>query len=262
MDKDLIAIIEEYIKSDLYSYEKNRERLYIAFTFHSNAIEGNTMTLEETEAIFTIQRFSEKKTIKENLEILDYKGAINFIIEQARGKTEITEKFIKQVNAEVLKNTGSIVNTALGTVNASNGEYRLSTVQVGTTIFPDAGKIQYLMQRFIKNYQNIIFNSVIEIINKAADIHFDFVSIHPFYDGNGRTARLLMNYVMQCNNLPFINLNREDKTEYIKALKMTREKENMDFFRVFIKSQFQKQLKNELIIIQNNKQTKNFFLSF
>ena len=254
----LIKIVKKYINSDLFSFETNKQKLYINFAFHSNAIEGNTLTLEETENIFTINRFSEKKSINDNLEIFDYKQAIKFILNQAKKQKQITQDFIKTINANVLKNTGAIVNSALGMVDSSKGIYRLSSVIVGTSTFPAAQKINSLMASLVGNYQKIENLSIIEAINKAADIHFDFVSIHPFYDGNGRTARLLMNYIMQINKLPFMILKNEIKPKYFSALKETRKKQDLTIFRNFIKEQFYKQLSSELQE-QNNK---NVFLSF
>ncbi len=113
-----------------------------------------------------------------------------------------------------------------------------------------------------ENYEKIENLSIIEAVNKAADIHFDFVSIHPFYDGNGRTARLLMNYVMQINKLPFIILNKEDRINYFEKLKETRKKEDINIFRNFIKEQYYKQLEEELKSIKKQETNKNIFLSF
>jgi len=262
MDNELLKIISKYVSSDFFSFEENKQRLYINFAFHSNAIEGNTLTIEETENIFTINRFSEKKTIKDNLEIYDYKNAINFIIEQSIILAKINEDFVKSLNSNILRNTGSIIKTILGVVDSSKGEYRFSSVFAGNTVFPDAKKVDSLMKSFFSNYEQIDNLSNIDAINKAADIHFDFVSIHPFYDGNGRTARLLMNYIMQINNLPFIILKKEDKIEYFSVLKKTRESKDINIFRSFIKKQYHKQLYEELKTIKKQENKKNLFLSF
>lgn len=262
MEDQLIETVIQYKKSDLFSYADNKERLYISFTFHSNAIEGNTMTLEETEAIYTIERFSEKKPIKDNLEILDHKNAIQFLLRQAKQKTKISKELIKQISAYVLKNTGSITNTPLGEIDNSKGEYRKSGVIAGTTLFPDAQKIPALMKSLIENYSDIETTSIIDAINTAASIHFDFVSIHPFYDGNGRTARLLMNYIMTINNLPFIVLNKENKQQYIDSLRKTRKNEDINIFQNFVKEQYLIQLNNELLALKNSQSKGNFFFNF
>ena len=71
----------------------------------------------------------------------------------------------------------------------------------------------------------------------AADVHYNFVNIHPFGDGNGRTSRLLMNYIQLYHNEPLIKIFTEDRTEYIDALNETEEKENLEIFREFIGKQ-------------------------
>jgi Fic family protein len=99
-----------------------------------------------------------------------------------------------------------------------------------------------------------------EIIKLAADLHYNFVNIHPFGDGNGRTARLLMNYIQLYHNEPLIKIFTEDRTEYIDRLNETEEKENMEIFREFIGKQETKFLKAE--IDKHKKLNKGFMLTF
>ena len=75
--------------------------------------------------------------------------------------------------------------------------------------------------------------------------HFDLASIHPFYDGNGRTSRLLMNYIQAYYGLPLATVYKEDRAEYFQALTLTREKEDTKIFQEFMKSQYQKLLSTE-----------------
>ena len=76
------------------------------------------------------------------------------------------------------------------------------------------------------------------------DAHFDLVSIHPFYDGNGRTSRLFMNFIQAYFNLPLALVFKEDKAEYFEALEATRDHEDLSFFRNFMCVQYQKYLKS------------------
>lgn len=82
------------------------------------------------------------------------------------------------------------------------------------------------------------------MLNLSFDAHFDLVTVHPFYDGNGRTSRLLMNYLQQRNNLPLGLVFKEDKTDYFEALIETRKQE--DIFRGFMHAQYQKLLIQEI----------------
>ena len=76
--------------------------------------------------------------------------------------------------------------------------------------------------------------------------HFDLVSIHPFYDGNGRTSRLLMNYIQACHGLPLAIVFKEDKADYYVALQETRKQEDMQVFYAFMFGQYRKHLEQEI----------------
>ena len=89
-------------------------------------------------------------------------------------------------------------------------------------------------------------NSVTDQINFSFDAHFNLVSIHPFYDGNGRTSRLLMNYIQAYYNLPLAIVQSDAKAEYIQALIDTREKDNINIFRKFMAAGYAKLLENEI----------------
>ena len=99
-----------------------------------------------------------------------------------------------------------------------------------------------------------------DIIKLSADIHYNFVNIHPFGDGNGRTTRLLMNYIQLYHNEPLIKIFTEDRAEYIDALNATEEKEDLSIFRDFICRQQIKFYESELE--KFNKSKTGFMLLF
>ena len=84
------------------------------------------------------------------------------------------------------------------------------------------------------------------MLNLSFDAQFDLLTIHPFYDGNGRTARLLMNYIQLVNDLPLSIVYKEDKAAYYQALVETREKEDIGIFRTFMAGQYKKYLEQEI----------------
>jgi Fic family protein len=108
--------------------------------------------------------------------------------------------------------------------------------------------------------ERIDFVKDIEIVKLAADTHFNFVNIHPFGDGNGRTSRLLMNYIQLYHNEPLIKIFTEDRTDYIDKLNETEENQNLDVFREFIVKQQVKFLKTE--IQKHKNMDKGFMLMF
>ena len=99
----------------------------------------------------------------------------------------------------------------------------------------------------MKLMKNLITaNSVTEKLNICFDAHFDLVTIHPFYDGNGRTSRLLMNYLQLYFNLPLSIVFKEDKAAYFEALQETRKAEDISIFRTFMSAQYAKYLQQEI----------------
>lgn len=121
-------------------------------------------------------------------------------------------------------------------------------LQQGFLIFPNYDKVERLTNELVLSINSRMNNdlSIDEKLNLSFDAHFNLVSIHPFYDGNGRTSRLIMNYIQAFYDLPLAIVNSEDKQEYIQALIDTREKENIEIFRNFMKNQYEQYLLNEI----------------
>jgi Fic family protein len=127
----------------------------------------------------------------------------------------------------------------------------LAQVYVGKKYFPDFSKVPDLLDKLV-SFVNSKIDQVSgdDIIKLAADIHYNLVNIHPFGDGNGRTARLLMNYIQMYHGEPLIKVFTEDRAAYINALNETEEKENPEVFREFICRQQIKFLEAELVKFQ------------
>lgn len=137
-----------------------------------------------------------------------------------------------------MKNTGGLVRTISGDFDTSKGELRKAQVYVDEKYFPDFNKTESLLTQLIEKVNTRIDKvSGNGILKLSADIHYNLVNIHPFGDGNGRTARLLMNYIQMYHKEPLIKIFTEDRPEYIKALNLAEDKENVDIFRDFICSQ-------------------------
>lgn len=111
----------------------------------------------------------------------------------------------------------------------------------------DFKKVPTLLAGLVKNVNDKIDKVAgDDIIKLSADIHYNFVNIHPFGDGNGRTSRLLMNYIQLYHNEPLIKIFTEDRAEYIDSLNVTEEKEDLNIFRDFICRQQIKFYESEL----------------
>jgi Fic family protein len=178
-----------------------------------------------------------------------------FVLDAAEKKIVVDTKFLCDISALVMKNTGSIYNTVLGSFDTSRGELRLINNYAGETRFPDFKKVPDLLKKLCEE-----INSTLENISKPADIlstaydaHFNFVSIHPFADGNGRVSRLLMNYLQHRYNQPLTIVHKEDRAEYFKALVDSRKEEDIQIFRKFMFEQHKKHLKSEISKVISSK---------
>ena len=183
------------------------EDLITRSTYHSNAIEGSTLTYAETYAIlyndnsFKIQG----KEPREIYEAINHKNALDLVFKNLQNKDLFDERFIKSLNETINKNI------------KETDEYR--TVQVfirGSEHIPPAPeKIPNLMNYYVYNYNN----DTQEIFNKIAKYHIEFEKIHPFEDGNGRTGRLLLTYELLKNNFPTVVISKEDRVKYFEFLR-------------------------------------------
>lgn len=183
------------------------EDLITRSTYHSNAIEGSTLTYAETYAILYNDNSFKigGKEPREIYEAINHKKALELVFKNLKNNDEFNEGFIKKLNETINRD-----------IKDTEG-YR--TVQVfirGSEHIPPAPeKIPNLMNYFIYNYNHDEQN----IFYKLAKYHIEFEKIHPFEDGNGRTGRLLLNYELIKNNLPPVVISKDDRVKYFEFLK-------------------------------------------
>ena len=183
-----------------------RNSINLEWTYNSNGIEGNTLTLRETQIVLEGITVG-GKTLREHLEAINHEKAIEYIEDLVKEKNTVTEWNIKNIHQLVLKEID----------DKNAGKYRSENVAImGATHTPPGHLIvPELMEKLILNYQK--WNKYHPII-KAALIHGELVKIHPFIDGNGRTSRLVMNLsLMNSGYLPVI-IKKENRLEYYNAL--------------------------------------------
>jgi Fic family protein len=206
--------------------------------------------LNETEAQVLINEglTPKGKPIHDSLMVTDHYAALLFTLASAKEKRPVTTSLIKEINALVVKNTGKVYNTIFGAIDSTAGAFRKGNVSAGSTYFPNYDKVESLTDEMTGKINQLMSgaNSVSDQVNLSFDAHFNLVSIHPFYDGNGRTSRLLMNFIQAYYNLPLAIVNSEAKTEYIQALVDTREQDDIDIFRKFMATEYTKLLEDEI----------------
>src|SRR5687767_405664 len=245
MKNKIIELLDEYQNLEIEkAVDFNKFNNYL-ISHHSTSIEGSTLTYIETTVLLDEGLTPKGKPLVHTLMQKDHYEALNFTLEKANNKNIYTPEFIKQINAKVMHSTRQIYYTALGNVDATKGEYRKGTVFAGQTTFVNFAKIENLVLKLCEVITSELKEevSIIEKIIFSFKIHYDLVYIHPFYDGNGRTSRLLMNALQKYHNLPLAIVFSEDKVEYIQALVDTRQKEDINIFIDFMLNQYYKHIK-------------------
>ncbi len=191
--------------------------------------------------------------------VKDHHEALKMAIQLGKENKSITIGSICQLNATVMKSTGQEYNTALGTVDSTKGELRKGAVFVGTRYFPAHDKVPVLLDGLCTqlNEKLRLTLSLREQVDLSYTAHFNLVGIHPHYDGNGRTSRLLMNQFQRRFKLPLSCVYKEDKQEYFEALEKSGKEESFKPFRKFMDNQYIKSLSIEIERYKSQNQSKN-----
>jgi Fic family protein len=165
---------------------KVAEALELEYTYDSNRIEGNTLTIRETELVINQGLTVAGKTMREHLEAINHKEAIDYIKDIAERKIDFSERVLLDIHSLILQNID----------RENSGRYRSVQVMIQGSkhIPPQPWQVAKLMEDYFIWYRSNKNN--LHPLILAAELHERLVSIHPFIDGNGRTARLVMNLVM------------------------------------------------------------------
>ncbi|MDR0738014.1 MAG: Fic family protein [Prevotellaceae bacterium] len=221
---------------------------YYAITYHSTAIEGSTLTEGQVYNLLDQDIPTKNKPFSEQQMVIDHQKALVYTLNKVSEKKPLTERFIQEIGGMVVKNTGSIYSTALGTFDSTRGDYRLVNVHAGARTFTNYSKVPGLMKSFVKatNKQIAEAKTFQQKCEAAFYAHFQLVSIHPFADGNGRTSRLIMNYILAAFDLPVFYVYKSSRISYIQALEKARETDNLQPFYNFMFGQYKKFLEKEI----------------
>ena len=225
--------------------------LYSLIT-HSTAIEGSTITELENQIMFDHGISIKGKSIEEQSMNLDLKVAYEKAIELAKQHKPISTEMLISLSALVMKNTGKEYKTALGDFSSARGELRLLNVTagIGGRSYMNYSKVPMKLAEFCEQLNasraKASEMSMDELYRLTFDAHYQLVTIHPWADGNGRMARLVMNMLQFEFGLIPTKILSEDKEEYIKALVATREEDDLDIFRTFMSSMMEQNLLSEI----------------
>jgi len=246
-----LAVLYQRLSKGMIDHDKYT---YYAITHHSTAIEGSTLTEKQAVNLLEYGKTAGNKPIEHHFMVLDYFNALEFTLNAAKEEKPVTITLVKAIAAKVKTNTGETVNTIIGTYDTAKGDFRLGSVRAGNRTFPDYKKASEMVKKLCDSINKEIKTAKTfeDHCNLAFKIHFDFVSIHPFGDGNGRTSRLLMNYIQARFNLPLSIVFKQDRLKYVEALENTRTKEDITLFYKFMYDQYAKFLKMEIELLSTS----------
>jgi Fic family protein len=200
-----------------------REDLIVRWTYHSNAIEGNTLTLRETKVALEGVTVGGKRLV-DHLEAINHRDAILLLEEMVLGGALLTARDIRSLHQIILRSID----------DANAGVWRRVNVRIAGAehVPPDALLVPQLMELLLAWYSGDA--QQLHPVERAARLHCDFVKIHPFTDGNGRTSRLLMNLELLKSGFPAAVLPVERRLEYYTALDAAHVEGNTEPFLVLV----------------------------
>ena len=222
---------------------KIEEALVIEYTYESNRIEGNTLTLQETALVVEEGLTIGGKSMREHLEAINHHEAIAFIKDTARGEEAISERIILQIHALILR----------GIDRQNAGRYRTVPVLISGSrhVPPQPYLIAKQMEDFLLHFHEMEDKGV-HPVDIAAYLHDELVRIHPFIDGNGRTSRLLMNLYLLRHGYVMVLLkgDAESKLAYYGALEASHVDKDSTPFRLLVEKAELAALKHYISIIE------------
>ncbi len=203
------------------------QKFRLDWNYHSNNLEGNSLTYGETKALILFGITAQGKPLKDHFEITGHNEAINWIIEMIKGVTDLSEVFIRQLHQLLLKESYEVE------AQTQNGKQAKRKIEVGkyktmpNHVLTQTGETFYFatpeetpakMQELIEWLRNEKEKPDVNPIILAALFHYKFIRIHPFDDGNGRVARILMNFILMQYGFPPVIIKTNDKENYFSVL--------------------------------------------
>ncbi len=217
-----------------------REQLIVEWTYNSNAIEGNTLTLKETKVVLEGITIG-GKSMREHFEAINHKEAIDYVEAIVTSDEPFTEHVIKSIHQLILKEID----------NDNAGVYRTENVLIAGAEHtpPDHLLVAEQMATLMKEYDQFKGHP----LERAARLHIDFVKIHPFVDGNGRSARLLMNLDLMRAGLQPVVIKAVDRLSYYEALDKAHTLDQLDDFIVLVVDVEEEALNKVLALVGDEK---------
>ena len=241
---DLKKCLDSFRPFDKFQLKNLEEYYETLYTYESNRIEGNSLTLNETHLVINEGLTIGGKPLKDHLEAINHKKAYRYIKNLSQNKMEINERELLNIHSLILR-----------TIEYDYaGRYRNVRVQVQGSryVFPNYMKVAELMKDLFIWYK--ANKNTLHPVILAGEMHERLVTIHPFLDGNGRTSRLLMNLILLQNGFPIVNISGEksERHEYYDALEEAHIESSKESFLKFILKQEKKSLLEYVSMFSSN----------
>lgn len=210
---------------------KMEEYFNLNYTYNSNKIEGNTLTLQETYLVVNDGITVGGKSVREHLEVINHTEAISYLGEIVQNKTGFSERILKEIHYLILK----------GIDRENAGVYRGIGVRISGSshLPPEPYMLNPLMEEVFVYYKEN--KGLLHPVILAAEMHEQIVRIHPFIDGNGRTCRLVMNLILMQHGYPIANIKGEleNRLRYYNALETAPEDQKNAFYQLIAETVIQ-----------------------
>lgn len=217
------------------------EHFHVDYTYQSNRIEGNTLTLQETHLIVNEGLTIGGKSMREHLEAVNHAEAIDYMEQLVRDKDELNTRVVLKLHYLILK--------VIDKVNA--GKYRSVPVRISGSEHepPQPYMLDKMMEDYFFHYESQ--QKIIHPVVLAAEMHERLVGIHPFIDGNGRTSRLVMNLILLQHGYTIANLKGDDisRMKYYRALESVQVDNNPEPFYLLVADAVIDSLNNHLALV-------------
>ncbi|HNU06564.1 MAG TPA: Fic family protein [Pyrinomonadaceae bacterium] len=205
------------------------QKFRLDWNYHSNNLEGNTLTYGETKALILFGVTAQGKPLRDHFEITGHNEAINWVLDLVKSETPLTEKFIRELHTLVLKEDSfKEAQTADGQPTRRRivvGKYKIQpnhvvTVTGETFYFATPEETPAKMKELVDWFREQRERPDVDPIALAAVFHYKFILIHPFDDGNGRVARILMNFILMQFGYPPVIIKTDDNENYFSVLRL------------------------------------------
>lgn len=203
------------------------DKFRLDLNYHSNHLEGNSLTYGEIKALILYNITAEGKPLKDHFEMNGHNEAVKWVLDIIKDDRKLTENYIREIHKLILKkpyetDAISVDGTPLKKL-VKIGEYKTTDNHVKTKTgeifrFATAEETPAKMNDLLAWYHAELANENVNPILLAAEFHYKYIRIHPFDDGNGRTARILMNFILMKFGYPPVIIKTEDKANYFAAL--------------------------------------------